>query len=253
MNRYIKCIQPPKSGKRECPADNVRMHYVDLRRFVSFQFQRQITDFQDAVRDYAAPPGMRIGRTEGEQKVLEENLVKKGLLLLSTVRALAERGVSLDEAARVWKEMKRIDPRFERAKGVLASELTNYVKEHAVKYADLHKLSLRLLLKFLEHPSPLSASKLSLYCHSFISSLNTDPAMDTYALARLFHHFDRLETKAQPAYVKNAIFYTGALHTENYERVLKQLGYKQELHLASVPDTLCMLITVADLEPFWVA
>ena len=75
--------------------------------------------------------------------------------------------------------------------------------------------------------------------------------MDIYLMGRLFKNFDASKERGQPAYVSNAIIYTGGSHSAEYRDVLETCGFKVVFeNRSSSPEDQCVDISGMSLSSF---
>lgn len=203
-------------GIAECKNKNMRFHLADPRIFMRwYQILDEIKNFLDEADfskeeefleelDILLDPVQKEDYWRDKKKVSE--LMKLIIKQITLIHPSYNR--NLPQVMKLWEEVLDNESKLEKEIGHTIKEFRNFSFSHNKS----KEKSIKYYKKII--------NKLTKYRTRFVNT------MDIYVITKMMHEFKE-KIKSHPNSVKNAIVYTGWVHTDNIRNFYLDLGYKE--------------------------
>jgi len=223
------CYRPDRS---ECPYDNVRIHYTDLRNYSQFvgMFYGPIP--LPDLFDFILSSFSR--HTNDSDLLSKENFLN--YIIENSKGTKIEKQWQQGPFADVWKDMVRtmVGVYFDRrVKGAAFTLLALIELIQSVPF----DVTDDEIIFWIEDKEPQSFVYTRDEFKMFLVYMYT-PFMDLYLMGRMLKKFKVSEgLEEDPLYAENIIVYAGGVHAETYYDFLTEvLGFKSEYRAKEYPD-----------------
>jgi len=193
------CIVPNK----ECPYNNIRIHYTDYRWFTKFDYI-YYNNNQEYFKKLIQPYENEYYQTNITEFICE--FIKNNINKIPKIK-------------KQWNTLS-FDKYFHKYMKAYLRLSRHYIKTFDNELKEMLKGNYDII-----------------FLHSnLIASRGGDlfiPFMDLYLLGRLFKKFD-VKNKKHPEYAKYNIIYAGKFHSEIYDEFLRSIGFKEKFSATSI-------------------